>query len=251
MTATEPTLLAIPELGPSLGRLVAPPPPAPGTPPSWIGLEDLRVALVTQLFELAGDARRWAAEGERELALTTLNRDAFEGAWHRAVSGVAERAAAAINERLLAAGAEARMSRRRIRTLGLDAEEIRALAGRLRGGDTRLDEALSALERAANPVRSERAAGGAVESWQQALLAVARRTEASWLALEDALTREWRDWAIEIAEIRAWRRPRWPLVAFGVALVLGFGYAGLVLGGYLPVPGIFRGIVEAIWARWS
>ena len=82
-------------------------------------------------------------------------------------------------------------------------------------------------------------------------MTTARRLEAAWLALEEALGREWRDWAVEVEEVRAWRRPLWPLVAIGSALFLIAGYLGLVLGGYLPVPGPLRGIAEAIWARWS
>ena len=251
MTATRPAPLVIPELGPALGRLVAPPPPPPGSTPPWIPLDDLRVALVSQLFELAGDARRWAAEGERELALATLNRDSWTGLWRQTVEQVAERAASTINARLEAAAREARLPRRRAAALPLDNDEVRALADRLTRGSEPLEAALAELDRAAGPVRSDRAQPASIVDWQQALLAAARRLEAAWLGLEEHLGREWRGWAVEVEEIRAWRRPRWPLVAFGLALLLGFGYAGLVLGGYLPVPGPFKGLAEAIWARWS
>jgi hypothetical protein len=251
VTATRPAALVIPELGPSFGRLVAPPPPPPGSAPPWIPLDDLRLTLVSQLFELAGDARRWAAEGDRELALATLNREAWNGAWQRTVHGVAERAAAAVNERLLAAAAEARLPKRRARALVLDEAEVRALAGRLAIGTPAFDQALAALDRAVHQVRSNRAPVDAVAFWQESLMTAARRLESAWLALEEALTREWRDWGIELEEIRAWRRPLWPLAIFGAVLILLFGYAGLVLGGYLPVPDPVRGIVEAIWDRWS
>lgn len=251
MTATRPATLVIPELGPSFGRLVAPPPPPPGVTASWIPVEDLRLALVSQLFELAGDARRWAAEGDRELALATLNREAWEGVWRRTVIAVAERAATAVSDRLLAAAAEARLPQRRARALVLDEAEVRALAGRLAAGVPALEQALVALDRAAHQVRSDRAPREAVIQWQEALVAAARRLESAWLALEEALTREWRDWSIEVEEIRAWRRPLWPLAVFGAVLLLGFGYVGLVLGGYLPVPDALRGAAEAIWDWWN
>jgi hypothetical protein len=251
MTATSGTSLEIPELGPSFGRLVAPPPPPPGSPPSWIPLEDLRLALVSQLFELAGDARRWAGEGDRELALATLNREAWETAWRRTVQGVALRAAEAVGQRLLAAAAEARLPTRRARALVLDEGEVQALAARLAAGTPAFEQALTALDRTAHQVRSPRAPREAVAEWQDALVTAARRLESAWLELEDALAREWRDWSIEIEEVRARRRPLWPLAVFGVVLLLILGYAGLLVGGYLPIPQFLRGVVEAIWDRWN
>jgi hypothetical protein len=245
------TQLVIPELGPSMGRLVAPPPPPPGTAPQWIALEDLRLGLVNHLFELAGDARQWAREGERELALATLNREAWLSAWQRTVRAVAERAAATINERLLAAATEARLPARKARALPLDAEEVAALAARIDGGLPGLESALAAVEQAAHAARTGRAAPESGREWQRAIGTAARRIEAAWLAMEEALRREWHEWGIEVEEIRAWRRPLWPLVLIGAALFLVAGYVGLVLGGYLPVPGPLRGFAEAIWARWS
>jgi hypothetical protein len=245
------TALRVPELGPALGRLVAPPPPPPGVPAHWIRLEDIRVALVSQLFELLADARRWAREGERELALATLNREAWEGAWSRALQEVADRAGAAISDRMLAAAREARLPSRQQQALPLDAVEIRALAARLGHGSAALHQVLTALDQAAHFARSERAPEGAVQAWQDALATAARRLEAAWLALEDALGREWRSWEGEVEDLRRWRRPLWPLIVAGLLLFGLALYAGLLLGGYLPVPGPLKGPVEALWARWS
>jgi hypothetical protein len=252
MTATSPsTRLVVPELGPSLGRLIAPPPPPSGAVQHWIALEDLRLGLVNQLFELAGDARQWAREGDRELALATLNREAWLTAWQRTVGAVADRAAGAIGERLLAAASEARLPARKAAALPLDPDEIAALAARIAGGTAGLQSALYAVDQAAHAARSGRASAGAVAEWQRAICAAARRMEAAWLALEEALGREWQEWGVEVEELRAWRRPLWPLILTGSLLFLLAGYLGLVLGGYLPVPGLLRGVAEAIWARWS
>ncbi len=230
---------------------MAPPPAPAGAPAHWIALEDIRVALVSQLFELAGDARRWATEGDRELALATLNRDAWEGLWQRAVEGVSERAAQAVSDRLLAAAAEARLPQRRARALVLDPDEVKALGARLSLGSPALADALTVLDRKAHQVRSDRTPLEAVAEWQEALMLAARRLEAAWLALEEVLGHEWQDWAAEVEAVRTWRRPLWPLIVIGSVLFLIAGYIGLVLGGYLPVPGLLRGIAEAIWARWS
>lgn len=243
--------LEIPELGPSLGRLVAPPPPVPGATPHWIRLEDVRVGLVSQLFELLADARRWAREGERELALATVNREAWESAWSRTVQEVAQRAGSAISDRLLAAAREVRLPDRRSQALRLDPVEVRALAARLAHGSAALQQALSALDQAAHFARSDRAPPEAVEVWQDALATAARRLEAAWLALEEALLREWRSWEAEVEDLRRWRRPRWPLLVAGLVLFGTALYVGLLLGGYLPVPGLLRGPVDALWARWS
>lgn len=243
--------LTIPELGPALGRLVAPPPPVPGTPQHWIRLDDVRVGLVTGLFELLADARRWAREGERELALATVNREAWEILWGKAVQEVAERGAKAVSERLLAAAREVRLPAKRIPALALDQAETRALAARLSHGTPPLFEALTALDQAAGAVRSGRATAGALLGWQEALLTAARRLEAAWLALEETLHAEWRTWDGEIQDLRRWRRPRWPLVVSATLIVAGALYAGLVLGGYLPVPGPLAGPVNALWSRWN
>jgi hypothetical protein len=252
MTATSSsTRLVVPELGPSLGRLVAPPPLPAGAVTHWIALEDLRLALVNQLFELAGDARQWAREGDRELALATLNREAWLKAWQSTVGAVADRAAGAISTRLLAAAAEARLPPRKASALALDPDEVAALAARIDAEAAGLESALFHVDQAAHAARSGRASAGAVAEWQRAICAAARRMEAAWLAMEEALGREWQEWAVEVEEIRAWRRPLWPLVLSGGVLFLVAGYVGLVLGGYLPVPGLLRGVAEAIWARWS
>lgn len=242
--------LDVPELGPSLGRLIVPT-PGPNASAHWISLDDIRVALVSQLFELAGDARRWAREGDRELALATLNGAAWDTAWGTAVESVAERAAAAISDRLLAAARESRLPARYARLLPLDAAEVRAFAARLDQGSAPLRESLVLLDQLAPAARSERAPVPAVQEWQAALATTARRLEAAWLAMEEALRAEWRTWGAEVQEVRAWRRPLWPLFLVGAVVLAGVTYTGLVLGGYLPVPGPLTAIVERIWASWN
>lgn len=251
MTAVAGSALVIPELGPPLGRLVAPPPPPPGSPTHWIRLDDIRIALVTQLFELLADARRWAREGDRELALATVNREAWEEVWSKAVQEVARRAGAAISDRLVAAAREVRLPAKRLANLTLDAVEIRALAARLAHGSAPLHQALVTLDQAASVARSDRAPADLVIAWQDALTTAARRLEAGWLALDEALVREWRAWEAEIEDLRRWRRARWPLLLTGAILFTLAIYLGLVLGGYLPVPGPLKGPVEALWTRWS
>jgi hypothetical protein len=248
MTMVTRSVLVVPELGPALGRLVA---PAGAHGPTWVPVDDLRIALVTELFSLAGDARRWAREGDRELALATLSRSAFEEAWHRTVDTVAARVAEQVNARLVAAAREARLPAKRAKRLPLEPSEVRAIAARLAQGDGGFREALAMVEVGTALARSERAPVAGVLAWQEALLTSARRLEAAWLALLEALAREGRDWDQEVEDLRRWRRPAWPLWAVGVTLFAGALYVGLVLGGYLPVPEPLRPLAEELWARWN
>ena len=243
--------LPIPELGPSLGRLVAPPPVSPDAGLASMRLDDVRLTLVSQLFDLAGDARRWAREGDTELALATLGRAAWDEVWQQAVQAAAARLAAGTNARLLAAAREVRLPARRIRDLPLAADEVRALAARLAAGAGPFHAALEQLDRTAQPVRGGKPSVTAVIAWQDALGTAARRLELAWLALEEAVAAEWRTAEAEVADLRRWRRPRWPLWMIAALLFGAASYAGLVLGGYIPVPAFLRDAVEALWSRWN
>jgi len=251
MTGTARPQLIIPELGPALGRLVAPPSPVPGTAAAWVPIDDLRVGLVSQVFDHAGDARRWAREGDRELALTTLTHAALQEVWGNCVRAVAERVAEQVNLRLAAAARESRLPQRHARRLPLESSEVHAIAARLSQGDAGFREALAGLDHALSAARSDRAPPEAVTAWQEALLTLARRLEAAWLSLEEALAREGREWDAEVEDIRRWRRPRWPLVLVGSLLFGTALYAGLMLGGYLPVPDLLRPLAEKMWAQWN
>lgn len=250
-TGFSPGESAVPELGPSLGRVVAPPPSPAGAPPPWTSIDDLRLGFVSQLFGLAGDARRWAREGDRELVFSTLNREAWLAAWQATIEAVTARAAETIGHRLTGAAHEACMPMRKVKLLPLDAEERRALSARLGGGTPELRDALEELDRAAHRARATHAPAGAVRDWEEALLRAARRQEAAWLALEGALAAEWKLWGREVEAVRGWRRPLWPLVGIGAVLFTLAGWVGLVLGGYLPVPEILRPAAEWVWARWN
>lgn len=241
--------VTIPELGPSLGKLVVP--SASPAAASALPLEDIRLKLVSQLFEQSGDARRWLREGDRPLAFETINRQTWEASWNSAVQSVASRIAERANARMLAAGQESRIPPKRLAALALDAGEIQSLAARLgRAGDG-LQEALTHLEAVTHAARSERATAEAVEAWQDALSTAARRTEAAWLTLEERVAEEWRHWEAEITGLRSWQRPTWPLVLICTATVALFLWAGLMVGGYVPIPDLLRPVAEWIWARWS
>jgi hypothetical protein len=135
--------VVIPELGPSLGRLTDPP---PGPASDATRLDDIRLRLVTDVFELAGAARAFAAAGDTQGAMASLSRVAWLGLWEKAVAAAAERIAASVNASLEAAAAESRFAPRRLARVLLRAEDTRAIAARLGSGGAPFVAALDGLE---------------------------------------------------------------------------------------------------------
>jgi hypothetical protein len=239
----------VPELGPSLGRLVDPPLEAELGPPG-ARFDDIRLGLVTGVFELAGAGRAFGAAGDRDDAIASLSRVALLGLWEKAVAACAARVTATVNARLDAAAAESRYPQRRLRALRLTAADTRAIAARLGSGGGPFVTALDELEQAAHGTSGHRGRpAAAAAAWRSALTAAARRLEAAWLALEEAAQVEQRDWQAEIERVRAWHFPRWPLWLISVVILTAAAYLGLVLGGYVPVPPPLAGFAEFWWSR--
>ncbi len=238
---------SIPELGPFLGRLSDP--PAIGSrEPRAVPLDDIRLGMVTGVFELAGVARSFAGTGDPQGAMGSLSRLAWLGLWEKAVAAAAERISASVNSGFHAAALESRFSLQRLRRLLLTAEDTRAIAARLGSGGAPFVAALDLLEQTVHSASAR--AHPQPHEWQAALTAAARRLESAWLSLEQSATAELTRWQGEIDRVAAWRRPRWPLWLITVAVLGSAIYLGLVLGGYVPVPGPLRGLAQFWWSRW-
>jgi hypothetical protein len=247
-TSTDPWL--VPELGPSLGRLADPPLGRSDRGVLDVVLDDIRLELVTGLFEVAGAARSFAAAGDRQGAIASLSRYAWLGLWERAVAAASDRIAEVVNGRLAEAAAESRLPPKRLEAYRLGAEDVRAIASRLGSGGAGFVSALDALEQTVPGAAASGSRGrGGQDEWQRALAATARRLESAWLALAAASRIEQDRWRLEIERVRAWRRPTWPLWALTAAVVAAATYLGLVLGGYLPVPPPLRALAEFWWAH--
>jgi hypothetical protein len=250
VAATPAEAWTVPELGPSLGRLSDPPivPASPG--PLGLLLEDVRLDLVTRLFDIAGAARSFMSAGDRESAIASLGRVAWLDLWERAVAAAAQRLADLVNTRLRAAAAEARLPPKRLRSVLLGAEDVRAIGSRLGSGGAAFVGALDALEQTI-PAAAASGRRGQLgqDEWQLALAAAARRLESAWQALVEAAQVEQERWQMEIDQVRAWRSPRWPLWMVTALVLLILTYLGLVLGGYVPVPPLLRGVAEFWWTR--
>lgn len=236
-------LVDVPELGPALGRMVRP--PVVSTDRDWPPLDDLRLDLATRLFELAGEARNAQGEGAERLTAS-----AWRQAWETTVHAVAARAADQADARMLSASRAARMPKRRVARHLLSPADRRALTARLGEGAVSLYAALESLEAARRTLADRPLRAGAGEQeWKEAVEAAARRQETAWLALESAWERDRPVWEQEIASIRRWRRPAWPEVASVLLLLATATWLGLVLGGFLPVPGPLRGLATFVWER--
>jgi hypothetical protein len=240
----------VPELGPSLGRLSDPPTSPSDRPLPDIVLDDIRLEMVTAIFDRAGAARSFAAAGDRHSAVASLGRVAWLDVWERAVAAAAQRLAGAVNNRLRSAAAVSRLPEATLRRVLLTPDDVRAIASRLGSGGANFVSALDALEQTV-PAAAASGARGRLgqEEWHVALAATARRLESSWLALLAAAEQEQERWTREIAQVRVWHRPLWPLWLITLVVVSLATYLGLILGGYVPVPTLLRSFAEFWWSR--
>jgi len=225
--------LDIPELGPSLGRLIV---PRRAVEP-WVPLDDIREALATSVMECAGAARRDASNGGKARALGALDRDAWTRAWEEAIHRAADRIVAVLDRTLETEAKRVRMPRRRQRELAVSPVERRAIAARLASGGDALDAALDQVAHAtAALARTWPGDGATRDEWCAAQQAAARRLEAAWLALEAQVEQERTRWTGEVDAVKSWRPPLVPVFVVWTPLAAIAIWLGLVLGGYLPAP---------------
>ncbi|MFI5234737.1 MAG: hypothetical protein ACHQXA_03425 [Gemmatimonadales bacterium] len=231
--------LTLPELGPALGRLVTPPGAPPGPPPAPLPhLAKLRLELVTALFERAGSARQALAEGNARLAAERMGPAAWRALWNDFADRAAVLVRSRIDAALVRAAAESLFPVRRLERLRVTDAEAAGIALRLSGAGAPLAIALEQLNRSFTG-----------DGWMTELIQAARGLEEGWFALEAAAAMEEEAWLPEAVRLRRWHSARWPRrVAAGI-VVAGALYAGLVLGGYLPVPGALRPAAQYWWGQ--
>src|SRR5207249_8222228 len=125
-----PMPLRVPELAPSLGRVLVP----RRLEEPWVPLDDIREELATRVMELGGEARAAAAGDDRDRVLDAVSRRAWLGAWEAAVRRTGERVTAALDREIERAARRVRMPRRPRRRRLLTGPEKRAVAARLAAG---------------------------------------------------------------------------------------------------------------------
>jgi hypothetical protein len=222
--------LRVPELAPSLGRIIVP----RRQQLPWVPLDDIREELATRVLELGGEAR---GTDSRASVLETTGRRAWSAAWDHAVRRAANRVAEALDADMTRTARSVRLPRRKLRRYLLTSAEKRAIAARLGTGGGTFVAALDELDAAANRVSDATVLEkDAHAAWQEALRTVARRLEAAWLALETEVEAERQRWLPEIAALARWRPRLWPVFAIWVPLAALLIWLGLIVGGYVPAP---------------
>ncbi len=235
----------LPELGPALGRLCSPTADAV----SDTALDDVRLELATHILELAGKARHSATDNPAA-AVAALKGKAWIPHWEHAVKQATERTLAAIDRAFDSAAVESRYPRRKRAALTITPDERAAIHARLGAGAAPFFDALDRMDALGGPASANNVSSPvAREAWWHAVESAARRLESAWLSLEDAARRERAGWAREVESVRAWRRPSWPLWSITAAAMAAALYLGLILGGYLPVPGVLRPLAEFWWRQ--
>lgn len=232
-TSVSPSV-GLPELGPALGRLVH-----PGSAGGIdLLLAPVRLSLVTRLLAAAGQARGALAAGDAAAARQALAPAAWAALWDRAAEEAAAQLIRRLDDRITAAAVAARMPAWRVDRHRVTAAEHRAIHARLGAGAGALLRAAGELEHVAAP------------QWGPQVLATTRRLESAWSALTAAAERELAEWEPDIESVASWRRARWPLWTFTAVLLGAALWAGLVLGGYLPVPALLAPVADMVWGRW-
>jgi hypothetical protein len=225
--------LRIPEIGPALGKLVA----GTGRRPGGLALDGERLHLVTKIIDAAGEARRLAAQDNRAAAAAALGRDVWLSAWEESVQAIGDRLLARAGERLAAEAAAVRLPRRRRRRLTVSDADRRTVAARLGASGSRLVPALDRVdELSPAAIEATPAERDALEAWQEAVKAAARRLEEAWLVLEEAVEHEAGHWDRVAEALGAWRRPMWPVAVFTIVALAFAVWVGLILGGFVAAP---------------
>jgi len=235
----------IPELGGALGRVAA-----ARFASGDDALDGIRIGITTNLFKAAGEARRYLRDGQFEQAVAALDRTVWLGTWERAVTAAGTSLSNAIESQFQAAAAEARMSPRLLARFTPTEPERRAITAHIGKGTRNLELALDSLQDAASRgLHAGQSDAAAFGEWTDALDLCARRVEAAWIELEGAARKEEARWSVEVAAVRRWRRPRWPMWTVTVLAVAVMVYLGLVAGGFIPPPDFLRPWAEFWWTR--
>ncbi len=236
--------IRVPELGPSLGKMVS----AEVRSGGRIAFDGLRLRIVTKLFESAGDARRLAAAGERHAAVSALGRETWLNVWDQAVSDVVDAVVQHVSHDIETAANEARMPQRRRGELALSDYDKHVLKSRLGstgaslvGAVNDLDEAVGIVENATVDQRD------ALERWQRAVVQCARRLAESWERLEEMTSAELVHWRELASKVSRWRRSVTPVVIVVVVAEAVAIWLGLVLGGYLEAPAWFSALWQLVF----
>ncbi len=236
--------LRVPELGPSLGKLLS------VTSGAGVGrwLDGVRYKLGTRIIECGGEARRLAASGERSATLAAIGMEVWKQAWDEAVCAASDLLTHSLDTHMEAEAQAVGMSRRQRTQFLFSLQEKRALMARLGSTGAELILVLDDLEEQAElALTATGLEPDAIRKWQDTLGVAARRLETAWLALEVAADSEITLRMQVAGRVARWRRPVWPVLIVALGAVPVATWFGLVLGGYIAEPGWLVGIWQMVF----
>jgi hypothetical protein len=226
--------LRVPELGPSLGKLLSVTTRTGGE--RW--LDVVRYRLGTRIIESGGEARRLAGSSERSATLAAIGTEIWKQAWDEAVHAATEMLVERTELHLEAEALAVGMGRRRRAQLRVGPQEKRTLVARLGSTGADLIPVLDELEaRAGRALSATGLEPDVVREWQDTLGVAGRKLESAWLALEQVVEHEVAKRLRSADQVAKWRKPVWPVLTVAVVVLPVAVWCGLVLGGFLAAPG--------------
>jgi hypothetical protein len=222
----------IPEIGPYLGRLAD---AVRRFSEPGVGLDAVRLRLVTDLFERTQSAREFLLTGDEGGARAALDRGAWLDLWRRAARQAASNTSDHIAARIAAAGKRSGYPAWRVAAL-LPTEETRGIL-------------VAKVEAAGIPLENRLARGFPPGSdWWDAVRQAAVALEDSWEDLELVIQSELAAADPVVAQVGRWKPSSTPgLIVLAVGLVVS-AWVGLALGGYLPRPTWLDPMNDRFWS---
>lgn len=224
-----PPITGIPELGPLLGRFAESAPRGPAGFP----LDDLRLRLLSALYDRFGQARRELAAGNAARAASLISRDTFLSLWRESSAAATDRLLAELDRRFAAAREESLMPPESLASHAPSEADRKTIR-------VRLEAAGIPLERIDSP--------DSAPDLTTALLRAAMALDESWERLGTTAVAELASWERDVARVRAWRRDTtllWILTGLAALAAIALG---LSLGGYLPAPGPLGVLQRWFWS---
>lgn len=218
------------ELGPHLGVL-ARPPGAERVP----GLDRVRLAFVSRIFDAAGAAREFLLAGDPGGAVAALDRYQWREAWRALVTDVVQTVEAEHDRRFADAAARSRMPARHQAAFQVDAETRSAGAARLAAAGIPVEQLLDAWPRD-------------VAAWPAFQARLARTAADCWTSLEEGSLRELVRHEPARRAVADWRPRLAPLLAGGVVACGVALWLGLAIGGVVPLPQALRPLADWWWS---
>ena len=216
--------------------------------PPALRLDDIRLRLVTGVFDLAGAGRGFAAAGDPQGAVASLNRVAWLALWEKALAAAAERITGLVNTRTGVGGRGIALPPRTARAApppGRGHPRHRGAAGAGRGTSRRgARRAGTGRARRRRERRRPRRRGVKASTRPRG---GSRRPGSRWRRRRRTSSGTGRRKSSGSA---AGGGPAGRCGSITALVIGAAAYVGLVLGGYLPVPPALEGLAEWWWSRW-